>query len=141
MSKINIVIERIKRMFGKFRIEIKNLKKEIRALYIASKRDDVPWYAKAIILLVVGYALSPIDLIPDFIPVLGYLDDILILPLGIILAIRLIPRNIMEECREQSESIFREAKPKNWFAAGIIIFIWIVLVTYISIYLLKYFIL
>ena len=128
----------MKVLFGKLKIKLENLKREIKALYLASKRDDVPWYAKLVILLVVGYALSPIDLIPDFIPILGYLDDIIILPIGIMLAIRLIPSNIMDECREQSENIFKNGKPKNWVAASIIIFIWIIILTYILINLLKY---
>lgn len=127
------MIERIKSLFGCFKIKLNNLKKEIGALYLASKREDVPWYAKVVILLIVGYALSPIDLIPDFIPIIGYLDDIIILPIGIIFAIRLIPNNIMKECREQSENIFKNGKPKNWVAAGIIIFIWIIIATYILI--------
>jgi len=131
----------MKVILGNLKIKLKNLKKEIKALYLASTRDDVPWYAKLVILMVVGYALSPIDLIPDFIPVLGYLDDIIILPIGIILAIRLIPRSIMNECREQSENIFENGRPKNWVAAIIIIFIWIIILTYILINLLKHIIL
>jgi uncharacterized membrane protein YkvA (DUF1232 family) len=91
---------------------IKKLKKEIRALYLAYKRGDVPWYTKLVIILVVGYALSPIDLIPDFIPVFGYFDDLILVPIGIELAIRLLPRDIMNECREQSENIFKEERPK-----------------------------
>jgi uncharacterized membrane protein YkvA (DUF1232 family) len=85
----------------------------------------MPWYAKFVVILVVGYALSPIDLIPDFIPVLGYLDDLILVPIGVAFAIRLIPRDIMNECRAQSENIFKEGKPKNWVSGGIIIFIWI----------------
>jgi len=131
----------MKVILGNLKIKLENLKKEIKALYLASTRDDVPWYAKLVILMVVGYALSPIDLIPDFIPVLGYLDDIIILPIGIILAIRLIPRSIMDECREQSENIFKNGRPKNWVAASIIIFIWIIILTYILINLLKHIIL
>lgn len=133
MIIIKKVIEIAKIIFSKFKLIFKNLKKEIGALYLASKRDDVPWHAKFIILLVVGYALSPIDLIPDFIPILGYLDDLLIVPIGVVLALRLIPSNIMNECREQSENIFKDGKPKNWIASGIIIFIWIVIGTYILI--------
>jgi len=138
---ITKIIETMKVILGNLKIKLENLKKEIKALYLASTRDDVPWYAKLVILMVVGYALSPIDLIPDFIPVLGYLDDIIILPIGIILAIRLIPRSIMDECREQSENIFKNGRPKNWVAASIIIFIWIIILTYILINLLKHIIL
>lgn len=75
--------------------------------------------------------LCPIDFIPDFIPVLGYLDDLIIVSLGVAFAIRLIPRNIMNECREQAENVFKAGKPKNWVAGGIIIFMWIVIATYI----------
>lgn len=141
MIIITKIIETMKVILGNLKIKLENLKKEIKALYLASTRDDVPWYAKLVILMVVGYALSPIDLIPDFIPVLGYLDDIIILPIGIILAIRLIPRSIMDECREQSENIFKNGRPKNWVAASIIIFIWIIILTYILINLLKHIIL
>jgi uncharacterized membrane protein YkvA (DUF1232 family) len=130
---IKKVIENVKTSFAKLMLKLKNLKKEVAALYLASKRKDVPWYAKLIIILVVGYALSPIDLIPDFIPVLGYLDDLIIVPIGVGFAIRLIPENIMKECREQSENIFKTGKPKNWIAGGIIIIIWIVIVTCILI--------
>lgn len=111
--------------------EAKKLKREIGALYLAYKRPDVPIYAKLVSILVVGYALSPIDIIPDFITVLGYLDDLLLLPIGISLAIKLIPTDIMNECRQKSECIFNEGKPKNWVAGGIIICIWIVVISYL----------
>lgn len=109
----------------------KKMKKEIGALYFAYKRPDVPFYAKLVSILVVCYALSPIDLIPDFIPILGYVDDLIILPLGIAFAIRLIPSDIMNECRQQSENIFKEGKPKKWIAGVIIICIWIIIIIYI----------
>ena len=131
------MVEQVKTMFNKFKLHLKKLKKEIGTLYLASKRRDVPWYAKLVILLVVGYALSPLDLIPDFIPILGLIDDMILLPLGIAFAIKLIPSDIMNECRDQSENIFKESKHKNWVAGGIIIFIWIVIVTYILINLFK----
>lgn len=113
--------------------KVKQLKKEIGALYLAYKRPDVPLYAKIIAIIVVGYALSPIDLIPDFIPILGYLDDVILIPLGIMLAIKLIPCDIMIECREQSEDIFSKGKPKNWVAGAIIIGVWGVVLTLIII--------
>ncbi|MBU3183087.1 DUF1232 domain-containing protein [Clostridium psychrophilum] len=121
----------LKKIINDFKIKVKNLKKEIGALSLACKRRDVPWYAKLVVVLVVGYALSPIDLIPDFIPVLGYLDDLILVPIGVVFAIRLIPKDIMNECREQSEDIFKEGKPRNWVAGGIIIFIWIGIFTYV----------
>ncbi len=93
------------RSFGSWKERVQALKKETFALALASRHPCVPWYAKALALIVVGYALSPIDLIPDFIPVLGYLDDLVIIPLGIMLVIRMIAADVLEECRRQSEAI------------------------------------
>ncbi len=81
----------------KARVQV--LKTEIKALLLASRDPRVPWQAKAVVALVVAYAASPIDLIPDFIPVLGYLDDLIILPLGILLALKMIPEDVMKRCR------------------------------------------
>lgn len=105
----------------------RKLKKETMALYLLCKRRDVPWYIKIVPVLVVGYALSPIDLIPDFIPVLGYLDDLIIVPFGISLAIKLAPKDILDECRVQAEEAFVNGKPKNWIAGLLIIFVWLVI--------------
>lgn len=87
--------------------KVKQLKQKLAALYLACKRKDTPIIAKIVAGITVGYALSPIDLIPDFIPVLGYIDDIIILPLLIILAIKLIPDSIMLECKEKSKDIWK----------------------------------
>ncbi len=103
----------------------KHLKTEIVALYLASKDPRTPWYAKALAILVIGYALSPIDLIPDFIPVIGYLDDLIIIPLGISLLIKIIPRDILEECRAKAKSDLSNRKPRNWVAAVIIVLVWL----------------
>ena len=81
----------------------KQLKTEIVALYLASKRPRTPWYAKALAAFIIGYALSPIDLIPDFIPVVGYLDDFIIIPAGIALLIKIIPGDVLEECRAKAQ--------------------------------------
>ncbi|MFC2093181.1 YkvA family protein [Bacteroidota bacterium] len=81
--------------------KVKRLKTETNILYLAYKNHRTPWYAKALITATVGYALSPIDLIPDFIPVLGYLDDIIIIPLGIYLSKKMIPKEVLLECREK----------------------------------------
>src|SRR5205814_4717917 len=78
------------------------LKRDINAIYLASRNPRVPWYSKALAVAVAGYALSPIDLIPDFIPVLGYLDDLIIVPLGIWLVVSLIPHEVMAECRARA---------------------------------------
>ncbi len=102
------------------------LKRDIHALYLASRHPRVPLLAKLIIVVVVAYALSPIDLIPDFIPVLGYLDDLLLLPLGIWLAIRLMPADIWLECQAQASQSTTKL-PTNRYALAIIIIIWVAL--------------
>lgn len=105
----------------------RSLKKEINALYLAYKNPKTPWYAKAFAALIAGYALSPVDLIPDFIPVLGYLDDLLIIPLGIKLALKMIPSEVMEECRKNADQGIK----KNYFAGFVIILIWILIIALI----------
>src|ERR1700755_2457985 len=84
---------------GRLKAWARSIRRDVHALYLASRDPRVPWYAKALALVVAGYALSPIDLIPDFIPVLGYLDDLILLPAGIWLAIRLLPPQVMAEHR------------------------------------------
>lgn len=103
------------------------LKSDIFVLYLALKYPLTPWYAKVAAAIVVGYALSPIDFIPDFIPILGYLDDVLLLPLGIAITIRLIPPAILASCREQVRKHRKALLPKLWIAAGVIIFLWLLL--------------
>jgi uncharacterized membrane protein YkvA (DUF1232 family) len=101
------------------------IKRDVVALYLAGRDPRTPWVAKIVALAVIAYALSPIDLIPDFIPVLGYLDDLLIVPLGILVAVRLVPSDLMEEFRQ--EALAQGALPQNRVAAAIIVGIWIVL--------------
>lgn len=101
------------------------------ALTLAMHRPDVPWYAKAAAGLTVGYALSPVDLIPDFIPVLGYLDDLLLLPLLIMLSIRLIPPLVMEECRREARGLWQNGKPKKWYYAVPILLFWTAVIAWI----------
>jgi len=113
----------------RLRQRAKELKAEVFVLYFAYKDPRVAWYAKVFIIIVVGYAFSPIDLIPDFIPILGYLDDLVLIPLGVALAIKMIPVPVMEEAREKARSL--PTKPKNWLAAIIIIVIWILAVGWI----------
>lgn len=108
------------------------LKSEIFALYLAYKDKRTPWYAKIIAGLVAAYAFSPIDLIPDFIPVLGYLDDLILVPLGISLSIKLIPPEVMAESRQRAQVELSAGKPINRTAAVVIILIWISL-AYLSI--------
>ena len=99
------------------------IKRDVHALYLASRDPRVPWYAKALAVAVAGYALSPIDLIPDFIPVVGYLDDVIIVPLGIMLVVRLIPPDIMAEHRELAAAA--QERPISRTAAVIIVCVWI----------------
>lgn len=106
----------------------KKLKQEIAAIFLAYKRKDTPLIAKILAVIIVGYALSPIDLIPDFIPVIGYLDDIILLPLLITLAIKIIPKSIMEECRREAQNLWKDGKPQmKWFAWVIAAF-WILVI-------------
>ncbi len=105
----------------------RQLKTEVYALYLAYRDHRTPWYARVFTALVVGYAFSPIDLIPDFIPVIGYLDDLVIVPLGAFLAIKLIPAQVMEESRARARAEMAEAKPVNKVAAVIILLVWVVL--------------
>jgi uncharacterized membrane protein YkvA (DUF1232 family) len=103
------------------------LKYEIIALYWAYRDPRTPWYAKAFMAVVIGYAFCPIDLIPDFIPVLGYVDDLIIVPAGIYLAIKMIPKGVFAECREKARSI-PISNTAKWVVAGIIIIIWLVVI-------------
>ena len=100
----------------------RTLRRDVHALYLAGRDPRVPWYAKALAVIVAGYALSPIDLIPDFIPVLGYLDDVILVPLGILLAIRLIPPAILAEHR--SAAARAAARPVGAAATSAIASIW-----------------
>lgn len=106
----------------------KIIKRELLALYCAYRHPEVPWFAKAFTAIVLGYALSPIDLIPDFIPILGYLDDLILIPAGIVIALKLIPKEVMKECRVKAADMDRNSLGKSWVAAVIIIIIWVVLI-------------
>ena len=101
------------------------LKTQSYALYLAFKHPNTPWYAKVFAGLVAAYAFSPIDLIPDFIPVLGYLDDLVLVPLGITLALKMIPAEVIAECQAQADALIAEGKPVNRAAAVVIILIWL----------------
>ena len=105
----------------------RQLKLETYAIYLAYKDPRTPWYARIFAACVVGYAFSPIDLIPDPIPVLGYLDDLVLVPLGVALALRMIPQTVLAECREKARTAIGQGKPTNWAAAAVIIAIWLLL--------------
>jgi uncharacterized membrane protein YkvA (DUF1232 family) len=101
------------------------LKRETYALYLAYRDPRTPWYAKAFTACVVGYAFSPLDLIPDFIPLLGYLDDLLLVPLGVLLAVRLIPPAVLAESRARAQEELAEGRPSDWRAAVVIVLLWL----------------
>lgn len=109
-----------------WRERARELKTQLAGLHLAARDPRVPWYAKAVVVLVVGYALSPIDLIPDFVPVLGYLDDLLLLPLGILLAIRLIPPPVWRECLARARAEAQVRSRRSWMAAAVIVALWAV---------------
>lgn len=104
------------------REQARALKRDVVAIYLAARDPRVPWYAKAVAIAVAAYALSPIDLIPDFIPVLGYLDDVIIVPAGIVLVRRLIPEAIMAEHRAAAATLAE--RPTSRAAAAVIVLIW-----------------
>ncbi len=94
------------------------------AMYFAMKHPETPVYVKVFAAVIVGYALSPIDLIPDFIPVLGYVDEVILLPLGIALVMKMIPPKVLEACREEAKNNPHPAKPVLWVGAGVIVMVW-----------------
>jgi uncharacterized membrane protein YkvA (DUF1232 family) len=104
--------------------KVKRLKMEVYALCLAIKDPRVPWYAKLLMALIIGYVISPIDLIPDFIPIIGQIDDLIIVPAGIALVIKMIPKSVMDEYRQKST-----VEPINtitkWVVAAIIVSIWV----------------
>ena len=115
----------------KWKEKVKQLKTEVVVLYFVLKDRRTPWYAKALIAVIIAYALSPVDLIPDFIPVLGYLDDLILVPVGIYLALKLVPAEILEEHRQKANTETINSRTK-WIASAVIVGIWL-LVLYLII--------
>ncbi len=111
-------------VLNRLRVWARTIKRDVVALYLAARDPRVPWFAKVIAACVAAYALSPIDLIPDFIPVLGYLDDVILVPLGILLAVRLVPAGVMAELRAKADG--RMARPASRTGAIAIVVIWLV---------------
>lgn len=107
--------------------EARRLKREIYALYLAYRDPRVPWYARVFAACVAAYAFSPIDLIPDPIPILGYLDDLILLPIGVALALRMIPPEVMADCRARAGSVVDGGKPIGRVAAAVVVCIWLLL--------------
>ena len=112
----------------------RHLKAETFALYLAARHTGTPWYAKLMVAAIVAYALSPIDLIPDFVPILGYLDDLVLIPLGVTLAIKMIPPAVMSECRARAREVMANGKPVSRVAGAVIVLIWLTLVVLFAIW-------
>ena len=109
----------------------KRLKTDIPALFLALKDRQTPVIAKFFAFLTVAYALSPIDLVPDFIPVLGYLDDLILLPMLAALTMKFIPKDVLSRCRKEAEGLWADGKPKKWYYALPIVLIWVLLIVVI----------
>lgn len=116
-------------LLERWRRQVRQLKTDTHALTLAYAHPRTPWYAKLVAACVAAYAFSPIDLIPDFIPVVGYLDDLVLVPAGIVLALRLIPPDVLAECRRTAQATQPRSKPARWLAAAIIVIIWIAVAT------------
>ena len=109
----------------------KKLKTDIPAVFLALKDKRTPWFAKIIAATVIIYALSPIDLIPDFIPIIGYLDDLIILPALITWCVKCIPIDVFDDCRRRSEGLWGSGKPEKWYYAVPFILIWVAVIVLI----------
>ena len=108
------------------------LQSEVLALWLAARHSGTPWPARLLVAAIVAYALSPIDLIPDFIPVLGYLDDLILIPLGVALAVRLIPAPVLVECRARARELVATGAPASRIAAVVIVVIWLALAAWFT---------
>lgn len=119
-------------VFQLMKATAKKLKRDAYILFFAYRDPRVSWYAKVFAICVVAYAFSPIDLIPDFIPILGYLDDLILVPLGIWVALKLIPKAVILDCREMAEELIAKGKPKNWVVGVLFITVWVLLGIWLS---------
>ena len=119
-------------MIERMKEKARELKKQVFALYLAYKKKETPLIAKVFTVIVVAYALSPVDLIPDFIPVLGYLGDFILIPMGVAIALKLIPAEIMEECRKEAEAKLQSDIPEAKAAGVIIVMLWILILGFIG---------
>ena len=129
----------MEKLIRQWKQQVAQLKLEVFALYLAYQDPRVPWVARAVVACVVGYAFSPIDLIPDFTPIIGYLDDLVLIPLGIKLALSMIPENVMNESREKAREIIRQDKPASRAAAIVIVLIWLLLAALAIIFIVRLF--
>jgi uncharacterized membrane protein YkvA (DUF1232 family) len=125
-------------MFEGIKTWAKQLKRKVFILYFACKDTRTPWYAKVFAICVVAYAFSPIDLIPDFIPILGYLDDVILIPLGVAFALKMIPKSIIQECTVKAEERMKKGNPKNWLVGTLIILVWVMAFLWIFLFVYRY---
>lgn len=114
-------------MSEKLKERAKRLKTDIPAVFLALRHEDTPLAAKILAFITVAYALSPVDLVPDFIPVLGYLDDLLILPFLVAVTVKMIPAEVLSQCRSESENMWQNGRPKKWYYALPVVFVWAIL--------------
>ena len=114
-------------LLAEFKQRARRLKAETFALYLVARHPGTPWYAKLFVAGIVAYAFSPIDLIPDFVPVLGYLDDLILIPMGIALSIRMVPPAVLAECRARAQEVMSQGKPVSRIAGAVIVVIWMAL--------------
>jgi len=124
-------------MFDHWKSKAKSLKREVHAMYLASRDPRTPWLARVVGICVVGYALSPIDLIPDPIPVIGYLDDLLIVPAGLMLFRRMIPAEVLADCRAKADAA--QGRPKSYVAAALIVIVWLIVAIGLWVFLYHHF--
>ncbi len=124
-------------MLEKLKQRARHLRAETFALYLTARDPRTPWYAKLIVAGIVAYALSPIDLVPDFVPVLGYLDDLILIPMGIALAIKLVPHSVLAECRARAQERIQNGKLVSRIAGAVIIVIWLVLAALCIVWLMR----
>ncbi|KPL58372.1 YkvA family protein [Rossellomorea vietnamensis] len=110
----------------------KTVKQDLIVLYLSYKDPRTPLHAKMLAICVVAYAFSPIDLIPDFIPLIGYLDDLILVPIGIILTLKWIPSEVLEEKRKQARHMQKSDSPTNWFVGAVFILIWVLVAVWIG---------
>ncbi|MBQ2853843.1 MAG: DUF1232 domain-containing protein [Oscillospiraceae bacterium] len=108
------------------------LKRDIPAVFLALKKEETPRSAKILAFFTVAYALSPIDLVPDFVPVLGYLDDVILLPAMVALTVKRIPDDVFQRCRAEAEGMWQDGNPKRWYYAIPIVAVWLVIFTMIG---------
>ncbi|OPY93188.1 MAG: hypothetical protein A4E73_00378 [Syntrophaceae bacterium PtaU1.Bin231] len=125
------------RLVSSWRQKVRNLTVEVYAIYLACRDPRVPWHARAFAACVAAYAFSPIDLIPDPIPVLGYLDDLILVPLGIWLALKMIPADVLQECRLRARDAGRNGGPGGRAAAAVIVAVWLIAGAWIGMLILR----